>query len=140
MPARASRDTHDAPRPAARRWGAWGKLAGSGLGLPRCVIGRVADCWRMTEGDSQIAPTTRAETRASQRRRWAFVLFLLPIAAVIAPAFYSRISPRLGGVPFFIWYQFAGVVFGGVITAIVYLLRGTERELSEAKSPETGQK
>lgn len=95
----------------------------------------------MTEGDSQIAPTTGAEPRASpQRRRWAFVLFLLPIAAVIAPAFYSRLSPRLGGVPFFIWYQFAAVVFGGVITGIVYLLRGPERELSRAKSPETGQK
>ena len=94
----------------------------------------------MTEGDSHIAPT-RAETQASpQRRRWALILFVLPIAAVIVPAVYSRISPELGGVPFFIWYQFAAVVFGGVITGIVYLLRGTERKLTQAKPPEAGQK
>ncbi len=95
----------------------------------------------MTEGDSQIAPTTSGETRGSrQRRRWSFILFLLPIAAVIAPAFYSRISPRLGGVPFFVWYQFAAVVFGAVVTGIVYVLRGTERKLTQAEDLKTGQK
>jgi hypothetical protein len=62
------------------------------------------------------------------------------LAAVIVPALYSRIAPRLGGVPFFVWYQFAAVVFGGVITGIVYVLRGTGRELTPAEDPKTGQK
>ena len=58
------------------------------------------------------------------RRRWAPVLFVLPIAAVIWPPLYDRRSPTLGGVPFFVWYQLAVVVLAGVVTGAVYLRRG----------------
>jgi hypothetical protein len=65
-----------------------------------------------------------------QGRRWAFLLLLLPIAAIVYPPLYDRRHPTLAGVPFFVWYQMAAVVFGGVMTGVVYLLRGTERSLS----------
>ncbi len=42
------------------------------------------------------------------------------------PPLYARDSPRLAGIPFFVWYQLAAVVFGGLVTGLVYLLR--ERE------------
>lgn len=58
------------------------------------------------------------------RRRWALVLFVLPVAAVVYPPLYDRRSPTLGGVPFFVWYQLAVVVLAGVVTGAVYLLRG----------------
>ncbi len=66
----------------------------------------------------------------TQRRRWALLLFLLPLAAVLYPPLYDRRDPTLGGIPFFVWYQLAAVVFGGVVTGVVYLLRGTESSLS----------
>jgi hypothetical protein len=37
-------------------------------------------------------------------------------------------------VPFFVWYQFAAVVFGGLVTGVVYLLRGTEGKLARRTS------
>jgi len=67
----------------------------------------------------------------AQRRRWALLLFLLPLAAVFYPPLYDRRTPTLGGVPFFVWYQLAAVVFGGVVTGLVYMLRGTEKSLAE---------
>ena len=60
-------------------------------------------------------------------RRWPFLLLLLPLAAVVYPPLYNRVHPALGGVPFFVWYQIAAVVFGGAVTGVVYLLRGGER-------------
>ena len=64
-----------------------------------------------------------------QRRRWALWLFLLPVAAVVYPPLYDRVSPTVAGVPFFVWYQLAAVVFGGAVTGLVYALRGTERQI-----------
>ena len=66
-----------------------------------------------------------------QRRRWALWLFVLPVAAVIYPPLYNRVTPSLDGIPFFVWYQLCAVVFGGVVTGIVYVLRGTERAVGE---------
>lgn len=65
-----------------------------------------------------------------QRRRWALWLLLVPAASVLYPPLYSHRHPLLGGVPFFVWYQIAAVIFGGVVTGVVYLLRGTERRIS----------
>jgi hypothetical protein len=71
----------------------------------------------------------RAVAHVPQRRRWAFWLFLLPIAAVVYPPLYNREHPTVIGIPFFVWYQLVAVVFGGVVTGVVYLLRGAERQL-----------
>ncbi len=78
----------------------------------------------------RIVGRDRAEERP-RRRRWALLLLLLPVAAVVYPPLYNHRSPTLGGVPFFVWYQLAAVVFGGVVTGVVYLLRGAERSVPE---------
>jgi hypothetical protein len=79
-------------------------------------------------------PTHGKVPRPAQRRPWAFTLLALPIAAVVVPVVYNRIQPSIGGVPFFVWYQFAAVVFGGLVTGVVYLLRGTEGKLARRTS------
>lgn len=64
----------------------------------------------------------------SRRGRWPLLLLVLPLLAVVDPALYNHRNPTLGGLPFFIWYQIAAVIFGGAVTGVVYLLRGTERQ------------
>jgi hypothetical protein len=64
-----------------------------------------------------------------QRRPRALWLLLLPLAAVIYPPLYNHVDPRIAGVPFFVWYQLCAVAFGGLVTGIVYVLRGSERSL-----------
>jgi hypothetical protein len=64
-------------------------------------------------------------------RPWALLLLLIPLATILYPPLYSRDKPTLGGVPFFVWYQLVAVAFGGVVTGIVYALRGAEGKLEE---------
>ena len=42
------------------------------------------------------------------------------------PPLYARDSPRLAGLPFFVWYQLVAVVFGGLVTGLVYVLANRE--------------
>lgn len=51
------------------------------------------------------------------RSNWWYLLLLLPLIGLLYPGFYAHADPTLGGVPFFIWYQFAWV-FGGVGTTV----------------------
>lgn len=64
-----------------------------------------------------------------QRRPWALWLLVIPALTVLYPPLYSHRHPEIAGVPFFVWYQLAAVVFGGAVTGLVYALRGTERDL-----------
>jgi hypothetical protein len=64
-----------------------------------------------------------------QQRPWALLLLLLPLATIIYPPLYDHTHPKAAGLPFFVWYQMAAVVFGGLVTGVVYLLRGTERNI-----------
>jgi hypothetical protein len=73
-----------------------------------------------------------ADAPRRQRRPWALALLLLPLATVVFPPLFNHVHPTLGGLPFFIWYQLAAVVVGGIVTGVVYLLRGTEREVEDA--------
>jgi Protein of unknown function (DUF3311) len=63
----------------------------------------------------------------TKRRRWALLLFVVPLAAVLWPPLYDRVDPRIAGLPFFVWYQLLAVVLGGAVTGAVYVLRGGER-------------
>ena len=58
-----------------------------------------------------------------RRRSWALWLLLIPAVSVLYPPLYSHRTPTLAGVPFFVWYQMVAVVFGGVVTGVVYLLQ-----------------
>lgn len=68
---------------------------------------------------AELAELEAAETRP---RRWALLLLLLPLAAVLWPPLFNRETPALIGMPFFVWYQLAGVAFGGIVTGVVYAL------------------
>jgi hypothetical protein len=57
------------------------------------------------------------------RRNWPLLLLALPFVFLLIPQIYNRIDPQLFGIPFFIWYQFAWVIAGSVITYLVYRLR-----------------
>ena len=70
-----------------------------------------------------------AATEPQQRRPWALLLLLVPLAAVAWPPLYDRRTPTLGGLPFFVWYQVAVVIAAGAVTGLVYLLRGRETSL-----------
>ncbi|MCA1712824.1 MAG: DUF3311 domain-containing protein [Actinobacteria bacterium] len=67
-----------------------------------------------------------------QRRTAAYVvsavLLLAPFVALLWVSSYDKDEPRLGGFPFFYWYQFLWVLIASVCTFISYLLvRSTER-------------
>jgi Protein of unknown function (DUF3311) len=51
--------------------------------------------------------------------RW---VFLIPLAAVVWTPLYAGGGPALGPFPFIIWYQFALVAAGCLLTVMVYLI------------------
>lgn len=75
-----------------------------------------------------LADIERAAPR--QHRPWSLALLLVPVLSVIYPPLYNHVDPRLAGLPFFVWYQFAAIALGAVVTGVVYVLRGTERALT----------
>lgn len=52
-------------------------------------------------------------------RRWQLLL-LIPFVGTLWVPFYDSAEPRLGGVPYFYWYQFLWIGIGAGITALVY--------------------
>jgi hypothetical protein len=48
------------------------------------------------------------------------LLLLLPLAGLLVPALYNKVTPRLGGVPFFYWYQLGWIPVSVAITYVVY--------------------
>jgi Protein of unknown function (DUF3311) len=54
---------------------------------------------------------------------WPLLLLLIPFIALLYVPFYAHPNPKLGAIPFFIWYQFAWVIIGSCITGLVYWLR-----------------
>lgn len=54
-------------------------------------------------------------------RYWWFLPLLLPFIGVLCVPAYNHIAPKLWGIPFFFWYQFAWVFVSATITAIVYV-------------------
>jgi len=57
--------------------------------------------------------------RRTGARAW-YLLLLLPFVALLWPPFYAKATPRLGGFPFFYWYQFLWVLLGAALTGLVY--------------------
>jgi Protein of unknown function (DUF3311) len=58
-----------------------------------------------------------------RRRRWPLLFLLAPFVGLLYPPWYSGDHPELGGIPFFVWYQFLWVIVGSVCTALAYVLR-----------------
>ncbi len=47
------------------------------------------------------------------------LLLLVPLFTLITPIF-NYDQPRLGGMPFFYWFQFVGIPVGVLCTVVVY--------------------
>jgi hypothetical protein len=60
------------------------------------------------------------EKRGSTRARRWHILLLVPFVGTLWVPFYDSAEPRLGGVPYFYWYQFLWIAIGAGITAFVY--------------------
>ncbi len=61
-------------------------------------------------------------------RNWVLVLLLVPFVAVLYPPFYASLQPRLFGLSFFIWYQFAWAIISAGLTIVVYLVQSAGEE------------
>jgi hypothetical protein len=57
--------------------------------------------------------------RKRNSKLW-YALLGVPFVGTLWVPFYNALDPRLGGVPYFYWYQFAWIGIGAAITAIVY--------------------
>ncbi len=62
-----------------------------------------------------------AANRAQRAWRWV-PLLAAPFVGMLWVPFYNSIDPRLGGVPFFYWYQFLWIGVSSVLTAVVYFV------------------
>jgi hypothetical protein len=83
------------------------------------------------------APNTTMAKRSRSIWRWS-PLLLLPFAGMLWVPLYNSEAPRLGGVPFFYWYQFAWIGIGAAITAVVYF--ATREKADEGAKDKTGDK
>lgn len=54
---------------------------------------------------------------------WVYLLLLPPFIGLLWPPFYAHNDPTLGGIPFFVWYQFAWVIITSLLTGTVFKLR-----------------
>lgn len=52
----------------------------------------------------------------------AWVCLALPFIGLLWVGSYAKQEPRLGGFPFFFWYQLAWVFLGSALTFIAYLI------------------
>ena len=63
------------------------------------------------------------------------VLLALPLGALLWVSSYNKEEPRLGGVPFFYWYQFLWVFLAATCTTVAYrLVVGHERRRRDLRS------
>jgi uncharacterized membrane protein len=54
------------------------------------------------------------------RHLW-YLLLVVQFAAVLVTGIYTRETPKISGIPFFYWYQFAWIIVSVVLTFIVYV-------------------
>jgi hypothetical protein len=54
-------------------------------------------------------------------------LFIIPFVGTLIPAFYSKITPTLFGLPYFYWYLILWIIITGLVGGIVYFLSESRR-------------
>ena len=69
-------------------------------------------------------------------RYWPRLLFLIPFVAMLSVSSYNRITPELGGIPFFYWYQLAWVLIGAGVVLAVYTIETKVTRVSEKPDAE----
>jgi uncharacterized membrane protein len=60
------------------------------------------------------------------------VVLVASLVATLWVPFYNRLTPMLGGFPFFYWYQLMWVPIVAILSAVAYLLSKVARRDSEA--------
>jgi hypothetical protein len=65
---------------------------------------------------------------------WSWLL-TVPLIGVLVPMFYNHADPRLGGIPFFYWYQMLWIPISVVVTLLVY--RATSDRATTARATTT---
>ena len=48
------------------------------------------------------------------------LLLLIPLIGTLPPMFYNSVDPKIGGMPFFYWYQLLWIPISVAITYVVY--------------------
>ena len=65
----------------------------------------------------------------------AGICLVIPLVALMWVSSYARETPRLGGIPFFFWYQFAWVFVTSALTyaahRLVLAARGRSRDVDD---------
>ena len=78
----------------------------------------------MSQEASNLGSSDGRPERVRARTGFLFrpvnLLLLLPFVGLLIPALYNKVTPRLGGVPFFYWYQLVWIPVSVAITLIVY--------------------
>jgi Protein of unknown function (DUF3311) len=59
------------------------------------------------------------------------ILLAVIFVAALAVPFFNRAAPSLFGFPFFYWYQLVVVLSASLLTGIVYLVEGADKEGEE---------
>jgi membrane protein implicated in regulation of membrane protease activity len=67
----------------------------------------------------------------------AGICLVIPLVALLWVSSYARVTPRLGGIPFFFWYQFLWVFITAGLTYAAHRLVLAARGLDSARPPRT---
>ena len=58
-----------------------------------------------------------------------FILLALPYFFMVAGVtIYTRVNPKLGGIPFFYWYQLVWIFIAAALTSTVYFIESGEKK------------
>jgi hypothetical protein len=69
----------------------------------------------------------------------AAILLVAPFVGTLWATSYARVEPRLGGFPFFYWYQILWIFLSAVCTLVAYLLvRREDHRRAASTSTATG--
>lgn len=71
-------------------------------------------------GLHQRSTNSAGHGRLRLRQLW-YLLLLVQFAAVLVTGIYTRENPKISGIPFFYWYQFAWIILSVILTFIVYV-------------------
>jgi hypothetical protein len=63
------------------------------------------------------APPEGGRRNSSHAWNW---LLVIPLIGTLVPMFFNHADPRLGGIPFFYWYQMLWIPIAVAITLLVY--------------------
>ncbi|WP_377269459.1 DUF3311 domain-containing protein [Peterkaempfera sp. SMS 1(5)a] len=92
----------------------------------------------MTETTEAQAPPGRLPI-VTPARVVAAICLLAPFVATLWVASYAKTGPKLGGVPFFYWYQLLWVPISAALTITAYLLMRREDRQRKALKGGEGQ-